>query len=130
MNDILLAPGLAMCCSNKMVRFLSRYMLAKMCEKLIISQSLQTCRIPDKFKYKKNKRHIIFGRPFVKRFAYSMLSDFCLFCPVLSVCLSVTFMYCGQTVRRIRMPLGTEVGLGPGYIVRWGPSSHRKKALS
>jgi len=35
-------------------------------------------------------------------------------CPV---CLSVTLVYCGQTVGWIRMPLGTEVGLGPGHIV-------------
>jgi len=30
---------------------------------------------------------------------------------------SVTCMYCGQTVRRIKMKLGMQVGLGPGYIV-------------
>jgi len=35
---------------------------------------------------------------------------------VLSV-LSVTLVYCGQTVGWIKMPLGTEVGLGPGDIV-------------
>ena len=36
----------------------------------------------------------------------------------LSVCLSsVTRVYCGQTVSWIRMPLGTEVGLGPSDIV-------------
>jgi len=48
-----------------------------------------------------------------------MLSDCCLSCPVLfclSV-LSVTLVYCGQTVGWIRMPLGMEVGLGPGHIV-------------
>ena len=32
-------------------------------------------------------------------------------CPV---CLSVTLVYCDQTVRWIKMPLGTKVGLGPG----------------
>jgi len=32
-------------------------------------------------------------------------------------CLSVTLVYCGQTVGWIKMPLGTEVGLGPGDIV-------------
>ena len=41
--------------------------------------------------------------------------------PVLSVrclsVLSVTLVYCGQTVGRIKMKLG------PGHIVRWGPSS-------
>jgi len=32
-------------------------------------------------------------------------------------CLSVTLVYCGQTVGWIRMPLGTKVGLGPGDCV-------------
>jgi len=46
-----------------------------------------------------------------------MLSDRCLFClSVLSV-LSVTFVHCGQTVGRIKMKLGMQVGLGPGHIV-------------
>ena len=31
--------------------------------------------------------------------------------------LSVTFVYCGQTVGRIKMKLGMQVGLGPGHIV-------------
>jgi len=35
-------------------------------------------------------------------------------CPV---CLSVTLVYCGQTVGWIKMKLGVEVGLGPGHIV-------------
>ena len=42
----------------------------------------------------------------------------------LSVCLSVylscpvsvTLVYCGQTVERIKMKLGTQVGHGPGHI--------------
>jgi len=38
-------------------------------------------------------------------------------CPVLSVCLSVTFVDCGQTVGRIKTKLGMQVGLGPGHIV-------------
>jgi len=52
-----------------------------------------------------------------------MLSDRCLsclsVCPVcLSVCLSVTLVYCGQTVGWIKMKLGMQVGLGPaGHIV-------------
>ena len=44
-----------------------------------------------------------------------MLADRCL--SVLSVSLSATLVYCGQTVGCIKMPLGTEVGLGPGDIV-------------
>jgi len=35
-------------------------------------------------------------------------------CPV---CLSVTFVHCGQTVGRIEMKLGMPVGLGPGHTV-------------
>jgi len=41
-----------------------------------------------------------------------MLSDRCL-----SVCLSVTLVYCGRTVGWIKMKLGTEVGHGLGHIV-------------
>jgi len=32
-------------------------------------------------------------------------------------CLSVTLVYCGQTVGWVKVPLGTEVGLGPRDIV-------------
>jgi len=39
------------------------------------------------------------------------------------VCLSVMLVYCGQTVGWIRMPLGKEVGLGPGRIVLDGDSA-------
>jgi len=46
-----------------------------------------------------------FGRPFVKRFALCYRSV------VLSVCLSVTLVYCGQTVGRIKTKLGMQVGL-------------------
>jgi len=35
----------------------------------------------------------------------------------LSVCLSVTLVYCGQTVGWIKTKLGMEVGLGPGHVV-------------
>jgi len=41
-----------------------------------------------------------------------MPSDRCL--SVLS--LSVTLVYCGQTVGRMKMKLGTQVGLGPGHL--------------
>ena len=57
-----------------------------------------------------------------------MLSDHCLaVCPVLSV----TLVDCGQTLAWIKMPLGTEVGLGPGHIVLDGdpaPLPHRRTA--
>jgi len=42
-----------------------------------------------------------------------------------------THVYCGQTARLIKMPLGAEVGLGPGHIVlNWGPSSPEKRRHS
>jgi len=49
----------------------------------------------------------------------------------LSVCLSCnTLVYCGQTVGGL-MPLGTEVGLGPGHIVLDGTQvPHRKQPSS
>jgi len=41
----------------------------------------------------------------------------------------LTLMYCGQTVGRIKMPLGTEVDLGLGDIVLDGdPATPRKRA--
>jgi len=52
----------------------------------------------------------IIGRPFA--LCYQTVV-----CPVLSVCLSVTFVNCGQTIGRIKMKLGMQVGLGPGHIV-------------
>jgi len=39
-------------------------------------------------------------------------------------------VYCAQTVGWIKMPLGTKVGLGPGRIVTWGPSSPFQKGHS
>ena len=45
-------------------------------------------------------------------------------------CLSVTLVYCGQTVGWIKMKLG-EVGLGPGHIVLDGdPAPLPKRGLS
>ena len=62
----------------------------------------------------------IFGRPFVKRFDLCFRTVVCLsVCPVMSV----TLLYCGQTVGRIKMKLGMEVGLGPGHIVLDGDSA-------
>jgi len=54
-----------------------------------------------------------------------MLSDRCL-----SV-LSVTLVYCGQTVGRIKMKLGMQVGLGPGHIVLGGvPAPHPQRGIA
>ena len=49
-----------------------------------------------------------------------MLSVHCLSCPVCLSVLSVTFVHCGQTVGRIKMKLGRQVGLVPGHIVFGG----------
>jgi len=46
------------------------------------------------------------------------------------VVLTGTLVYCGQTVGWIKMPLGTELGLGPVHCVRWGPSSPHGKGHS
>jgi len=52
-----------------------------------------------------------------------------LHCPVCFSCLSVTMVYCGQTVGLIKMPLGTEVGLGQRDIVLdKDPAPPRKEA--
>jgi len=58
-----------------------------------------------------------------------MLSDCCLSVG-LSVCLSVKFVYCGQTVGWINMKLAMQVSLSPGHIVLDGdplPSSPLSK---
>jgi len=78
--------------------------------------------------------------PFFQRFwatvcktVRPMLSDRCPVCPVCLSCLSVTLAYCGQTVLRIKMKLGMQVGRGPGHIVLDGdpapppPKGHSPK---
>ena len=49
------------------------------------------------------------------------------FSPVLSL-LYVTFVYCGQTVGGIKMPLGTEVSYDPGHILLDGDPASPKGA--
>jgi len=56
----------------------------------------------------------VFVRPFVKRFA--LCYRFVVYLSCLS-CLSVTLVYCGQTVRRMKTKLGVQVDLGPGHTV-------------
>ena len=63
----------------------------------------------------KRKRVPFIGRPFVKRFALCYQTVVCLSC--LSVCLSLTLVYCGQTVGRIKMKLGMRIVLGPADFV-------------
>jgi len=54
-------------------------------------------------------------RPFVKRFALCYRSV--VYPSVCPSCLSVTLVYCGQTVEWIKMKLGMKVGLGPGHVM-------------
>jgi len=62
------------------------------------------------------------GDCFVKRFVLCYHTIVCL------SCLSVILVYCGQTVGRIKMQLGMQVGLGPGHIVLDGdPAPHPKR---
>ena len=51
-----------------------------------------------------------FGRPFVKRFALSYRTV------VRPVSLSVTLVYCGQTVGWVKMKRGMELGLDPATL--------------
>jgi len=71
-----------------------------------------------------------FGRPFAKWFALCHQNVACLsVCPVLSV----TFVHCGQTIGRIKVKLGMQIGLGPGHIVLDGdqlPLPQRGTAIS
>ena len=68
---------------------------------------------------------LLFGRPFVKWFALYYRS---VVLSAYTVCLSVTLVYCGQVVERIKMKLGMQLGLGPGHILLDGdPSSPSPK---
>jgi len=51
----------------------------------------------------------------------------CLLC---LFCLSVTLVYCGQTVGWMKMKLGMQVGLGPGHILLDGGTLQTGKALN
>jgi len=68
---------------------------------------------------------MFFGRLFVKGFVL---------CYWTAVCLSVTLVYCGQTIGWINMSLGVEVGLRPGHIVLHGdlapPKGHNSPQFS
>jgi len=55
-------------------------------------------------------RHHLIGQPFVKQFARCYRS-------IVLFCLSLTLVYCGQTVGWIKMKLGVEVGLSLHQIV-------------
>jgi len=53
--------------------------------------------------------------------------SFVVLCYRTVVCLSVMLVYCGQTTGWIKMPLGPEVGLGPGNVVLDGDPSLPQK---
>jgi len=73
----------------------------------------------------------IFGRPFVKRFALCYQTVVCLSClSCLSVCLSLTLAYCGQTVGWIKLKLGMQVGLGPGHMVLDGNPAPPERGIN
>ena len=55
------------------------------------------------------------------------LATVCCRTVVCPVCLSVTMVYCGQTVQWINMKLGMEADLGPGHIVLDGDPSFSPK---
>ena len=69
--------------------------------------------------------YLILGRPFVKRFAlcYQTVVSALYVCLYVCPVLSVTLVYCGQTVGWIKMKLGMQVGLGPGHILLDGDSA-------
>jgi len=63
---------------------------------------------------------LVFGRPFVKRFALcyqSVVCLSCLSCVFLCPVLSVILVYGGQAVRWIKTKLGVQVSLRAGHIV-------------
>ena len=77
-----------------------------------VKQEVSTPRlknVPPLVCYNSDIREQIFGRPFVKRFASCYCLSVCPVCPV-------TLVYCGQTVGRIKMKLGLQIGLNPGHI--------------
>jgi len=70
----------------------------------------------------------ILGRPFVTWFALCYQTVVCL--SVCLSCLSVTLVYCGQTIEWIKMKLGVQVGLGPGHIVLHGNPAPPKRGTA
>jgi len=69
------------------------------------------------------KGFVIYGRPFVQRFAQRYRTVVLSLCPVCNVGVG----YCGQTAGWIKMLLGREVGFGPGDIVLDGDPAPPQK---
>ena len=74
---------------------------------------------------------MVLGQPFVKLFALCYQTIVCLSCPFCLFVLSAALVYCGQTVRWIKMKFCTQVGPRPRpwpHCVRWEPSSPSPKS--
>jgi len=69
-----------------------------------------------------------FWAAFIKRFALSYRTVVLTVCLSVAV-LSVTLVYCGQTVGRIKMKLGKQVGPGPGHTVLEGDPAQPRKGV-
>jgi len=65
----------------------------------------------------------VFGPPFVKRFALCYPTIVCLSCNVGVLSFVATWLDGWYMV-------GTEVGLGPGHCIRWGPGFMLKMAVN
>ena len=63
------------------------------------------------------RRSVIYNSPFFLHFWATVCKTIR---PMLSVRCPVCLVYCGQTVGRIKMKLGMQVGLGPGHMVLGG----------
>jgi len=70
----------------------------------------------------------VFGQPFIKRFALCY-QTIVLSCRCVLSDVGVLWPN-GWTVGHIKMKLSTRTGLGPGHIVRWGPSFSFSKGHS
>ena len=80
---------------------------------LLTSGAFRYYKLSHSPSYISTVRYWVFGWPFVKRFALCYQTVVCPLCPVLSV----TLVYSGQTLGRVNLKLGMQVGLGSGHIV-------------
>ena len=92
-------------------RQVAKVRTAKQCQ----DYQLQRQKQQQEHEWRLAKVILIFGRPFIKRFALCYRSVVCL--PVCLSCLSVTLVHCGQTVGWIKTKLGTQIGLSTGQTV-------------
>jgi len=113
-----LARSRSRSCLVAEIRRLGLISVSSNCRKVLVSVSSRTKnRMSQSRKLRSRLHPWIFGRPFVKRFA---LCFWTIVCPVCLSVLSVTLVYCGQTVGWMKMKLGMQVGIGPGQIMLHG----------